>query len=239
MLRKLCWVDLERYSPDPHGFIGVADFQFPDLPILPETLLLLDLKTQDHWIDLVNISHVLLRDLGATAHILHLAGRDYADAKFRPFRMEDCIADLGLEACIEAVSTKIIRQDPKNEAIAALWTHSREIAEHASAIAEDMPGVDPAQAYLAGLMHAIDQLPSLLGWSGPLAELAADRSHGISLAEIWSLPSCVCELFSVPARTRGPWSRIVRAAHARVGMQSFSAESCAACVDRSSTYGLF
>jgi len=226
MLRRLCWVDLDQYRPYPPGFIELADFEFPDLPILPETLLLLDLKMQDPWIDLANISHVLLRDLGATTQILRLAGREYADAKFRPIRIEDCIADLGLEACVEAVSTKFIAQDARNAAIVGLWTHSREIAEHASAVAEDMPGVDPAQAYLAGLLHDIDQLPSLFGWSGPLAELAADKSHGISLAEVWSLPACVCELFSVPdqARPRGPWSRIVHAAHARASMQSISAE---------------
>jgi HDOD domain len=226
MLRRLCWVDLDQYRPYPPGFIELADFEFPDLPILPETLLLLDLKTQDPWIDLANISHVLLRDVGATTQILRLAGREYADAKFRPIRIEDCIADLGLEACVEAVSTKIVAQNARNEAIVGLWTHSREIAEQASAIAEDMPGVDPAQAYLAGLMHAIDELPSLLGWSDPLAELAADKSHGISLAEIWSLPACVCDLFSAPdqARTRVPWSRIVHAAHAQLGVQSFSAE---------------
>jgi len=222
MLRRLCWIDLDQYRPFPPAFIQLADFEFPDLPILPETLLLLDLKAQDPWLDLTDISHVLLRDLGATTQILRLAAREYADAKFRPVRMEDCIADLGLDACLEAVSTKIIVQDAKNEAIVALWTHSREIAEHASAIAEDTAGVDPAQAYLAGLMHAIDRLPGLLGWSGPLAELAMDKSRGISLAQIWSLPSCVCELFSAPdpAGSRGPWSRIVRAAHAQVGRNS-------------------
>jgi hypothetical protein len=227
MLRRLCWVDLDQYRPFPPAFIELADFEFPGLPILPETLLLLDLKAQDPWVDLTDISHVLLRDLGATTQVLRLAAREYADARFRPVRMEDCIADLGLDACLEAVSTKIIAQDAKNEAIVALWTHSREIAEHASAIAEDTPGVDPAQAYLAGLMHAIDRLPGLLGWSGPLAELATEKSHGISLAEIWSLPSCVCELFSAPdwSGNRGSWSRIVRAAHARVSRNSFTPDT--------------
>jgi hypothetical protein len=222
MLRRLCWVDLDQYRPFPPAFIELADFEFPGLPILPETLLLLDLKAQDPWVDLTDISHVLLRDLGATTQVLRLAAREYADARFRPVRMEDCIADLGLDACLEAVSTKIIVQDAKNEAIVALWTHSRAIAEHASAIAEETPGVDPAQAYLAGLMHAIDRLPGLLGWSGPLAELATNNSHGISLAEIWSLPACVCELFSAPhaAGDRALWPSIVRAAHARVSRNS-------------------
>lgn len=228
MLRRLCWVDLDQYRPFPPAFIELADFEFPGLPILPETLLLLDLKTQDPWVDLTNISHVLLRDLGATTQILRLVGREYADAKFRPVRIEDCIADLGLESCLEAVSTKVIAQNAKNEAIVDLWTHSRAIAEHASIIAEDTPGVDPAQAYLAGLMHSIDQLPSLLGWSDPVADLVADKSDGISLAEIWSLPSCVCELFSGQTANRGLWSRIVDAAHTRAGMQSFTAECSAA-----------
>lgn len=222
MLRRLCWVDLDQYRPYPPAFIELADCEFPDLPVLPETLLLLDLEAQDPWLDLTNISHVLLRDLGATTQILRLVGREYADAKFRPVRMEDCIADLGLDACLDAASTRIIPHGANNKAIVDLWMHSREIAEHASAIAEDTPGVDPAQAYLAGLMHAIDRLPGLLGWSGPLAELAANKSHGISLAEIWSLPPCVCELFS--AATHGPWSWIVHAAHARAGTQSFTAE---------------
>jgi HD-like signal output (HDOD) protein len=101
--------------------------------------------------------------------------------------------------------------------------HSREIAKYSKLLAEEMPGINPGEAYLAGLLHAIDLLPEVLGWdsgtSGP-----ADRAHvAMTMARKWALPSCVMELFHEDRRANGaaaPWSGIVRAAHRRANKSS-------------------
>jgi len=75
----------------------------PAIPIMQETLLLLDLAVQESSVDLREISQLVLDDLGATLQILRLAGREYANSHDRPLRIEDCISALGVNACMQAV----------------------------------------------------------------------------------------------------------------------------------------
>ena len=78
------------------------------------------------------------------------------------------------------------------------------------------PNINPDEAYLVGLFHAIGLLPSVLGWDwhepGPVDETLA----GFSMAKRWALPQCVIEFFSeahLPSAAPGRWSDIVRMAH--------------------------
>ena len=65
---------------------------FPGIPVLSETLLVLDLLLQQPSADLTEIARVVLADVGATIEVLRLAGREYGIAEGRPARIED---DLG------------------------------------------------------------------------------------------------------------------------------------------------
>ena len=187
----------------------------PGIPVLTKTLLLLELMVQERCVDLRQMSQLVLSDLGAALQILRLAGWEYGNAEDRPLRMEDCISDLGLEACLKAVSAQILAHDGRQHAIADFWDHSREIAQHSVQIAKQMLNVNPEEAYLAGLLHTIGLLPELLGWRESGETDAA--LVGLRFATRWSLPACVTEFFREIHFAGYPtlWSGIVREAHQR------------------------
>jgi len=188
--------------------------QLPDVPVQMKTILLMDLMVQQRAVDLRQMTQLILSDLGATLQILRLAGREYDTAESRPSRIEDCISDLGLDACLRAVAAQVAPFDGRRDAIAALWHHSREIAEYSRLVAEESSDADPGQAYLAGLLHAIGSLPRALGWSWK--RFGSDsQPDGLELATRWSLPICVVELFSDgdPVGQSIGWAEIVRRAH--------------------------
>ena len=64
----------------------VAAGSDPAIPIMQETLLLLDLAAQESSVDLREMSQLVLDDLGATLQILRLAGREYDNSHDRPLR---------------------------------------------------------------------------------------------------------------------------------------------------------
>jgi hypothetical protein len=190
---------------------------FPDIPVLPETMLFLDLLVQEPCINLREMSQLVLADLGATLQILRLAGREFGHAEGRPVRMEDCISDLGVQECLEVVSRKMLPRDDSQHEIAQLWAHAREIAHHARLIGEEMSDVNPEEAYLAGLLHIIGLLPPLLGWRKTGAN--DGLLVGLMLSKRWCLPHCVTELFSElhPIDYATRFQGIVRKAHENAG----------------------
>lgn len=189
----------------------------PGLPVLPETLLLLELQLQESCVDLREMSQLVLADLGATMQILRLAGREYGNAEGRPVRIEDCISDLGLQACLTAVAAQPLTYDNHPRAIAETWSHSREIANYAKLVAEEVSDVNPEEAYLVGLLHNIGALPAVLGWGRRESGATDAAILGYKMARSWALPRCVTEFFcEVVIPSHAPrWSGIVRSAHER------------------------
>lgn len=194
----------------------------PDVPVQPETLLLIDLEIQESSVDLRAVSQLVLNDLGATVQILRLAALEYGNAEGCPTRIEDCISDLGLAACMEAVSARTVAHDFRHRAIAETWAHSREIAHYSKLIAEETPEVNPDEAYLVGLFHAIGLLPSVLGWDGSETSATDYSLMGFKLARKWSLPRFVVEYFreSQMAGYQTLWPEIVQKAHWRASRPS-------------------
>lgn len=187
----------------------------PDVPILPETLLTMELQLQENSVDLRGFSEAVLGDLGATIQVLRLAGLEYGTAEDRPVRIEDCISDLGLSACVDAAARGTFVRGIQQRADFEMWTHSREIAQYFRQLAENMPGtISPDQAYIAGLLHAIGALPALLGWHR--SELAGNRAlTALKLAERWRFPGYIKDFFCevlIPGY-HPHWSKILIAAH--------------------------
>lgn len=189
---------------------------FPDVPVLPETLLLMDLRVHDRIVDLRDLSQLVLGDLGATLQILRLAGREYGASEDRPHRIEECIADLGLQACLKAAASLTVIRDSRYGTILESWAHAREIAQYCRLLAdENAGGVNPDEAYLTGLFHGLGELPALLGWQWS-GRGKKDGAHvGLKLAEQWALPPCVREYFRemyIPGYG-SQWSGLVQTAH--------------------------
>lgn len=192
----------------------------PDIPVLPKTLLLLELMVQEPCVDLREISQLVLSDLGATLQIMRQISLEYRNAEDRPTRIEDCISALGLEVCLKAVSAQSISQNGRKYAIAEFWDHCGEIAQLSRMVAEEMLDGYPEEAYMAGLFHAMGLLPELLGWKEPSGTDAA--LIGLRLATGWSLPHSVTEFFREIHFPGYPalWSVIVREAHQRANRSS-------------------
>jgi hypothetical protein len=185
------------------------------VPVLLETILRLDLEAQEPAMDLRALSRVVLSDLGATLQILRLAAEQHGDAPDRPSRIEDCISALGASACIEAVSAHAVLHDSRYSAVAETWTHAREVAHYSRLVAEDMADVNPDEAYLVGLLHAVGLLPAALGWTGSERNTFDAARAGLQMARQWSLPQGAVDYFRELSQdgSETPWLEIVHKAH--------------------------
>jgi hypothetical protein len=218
---------LNQAASQSHGSWGVTYPQeamhlpippaadFPDTPVLPETLLLLELQLQEPSVDLSAMSQLILGDLGATVQILRLAGREYGHAEDRPNRMEDCIADLGLEACLEAVSARTVTRGVRHGWLQETWAHSLQVAQYCKLIAQQMSDLNPEEAYIVGLLHSLGSLPSVLGWGWKESKIQDDYLGGFKLAKKWFLPDFLTTSLN-DLHTNGCemlWPNIMRTAH--------------------------
>jgi HD-like signal output (HDOD) protein len=188
----------------------------PDLPVLPETLLMMELSSSQFSVNLHDLSRLILGDLGATLQILRLAGREFGDTGDRPLRIEDCICALGVQACLIEASRHTAVSDIRQYGMLEVWCHSREIAASCRAQAGSLCGnVSPDEAYLVGLCHALGGLPALLRWGWSERCVVGSARIGLRLAERWRLPPSVQEYFLDMERRvpSGPWVELVRSAH--------------------------
>jgi hypothetical protein len=197
---------------------GMRDLalELPDVPVLSETLLLMELKSRDRAVDLTEISQLVLGDLGAALQIMRLAGREDCFAEDLPTRIEDCISGLGLQACIEAMSRQTVKRRHRPAAIVETWTHAQTVAQSCRSLAEEnVIAVNPDEAFLVGLFHTIGMLPEVLGWDWTTSRCSDPDLAGLRMAEGWSLPQCVVEYFSElqSLSEPGKWREIVHRAH--------------------------
>jgi HD-like signal output (HDOD) protein len=195
----------------------------PAIPALPETLLRLDLLVQQRCINLRDVTDLVLADVGATLQVLRSAGREFSSPAERPARIADCICHLGIAECERAISSQTVPEDGWQPAMLEFWAHCGSTAQYCKLIAENMSGINPDEAYLVGLLHALGSLPELLGWSGPGA--VCGSLAGLRLAIRWPLPDPVVEYFNdlhqETYTTR--WLGVVRSAH---GARSTTPPSC-------------
>ena len=194
---------------------------FANVPVLPETLLLIDLEMQGPSVDLGRLTQLILGDLGATIQILQLANHMHNDADGCSLRIEDLISDLDLDTCVEALSERVVCHSGRHKAILELWTHSREIAHWCRIIAEEAQDPRPNDAYLLGLFHAVGSLPATLGWGDSQGRWTDSAVVGVELVKRWPLPHCVAEFFQ--AQIVGSQAKqldMVQRAHQRVSRSS-------------------
>jgi hypothetical protein len=134
-------------------------------------------------------------------------------------RIEDCICDLGVDVCVEAIESGASPLTGKWASVVATWEHARTVARYAKLIAEHTTiGINPDQAYLGGLLHILGTLPGLFEWAGH------DRAGhpglvAMNLAEAWQLPGYIKDLFCECLGPGGEprWSRILEDAHRLAG----------------------
>jgi hypothetical protein len=201
-------------------------FSLPDIPVLPETLLMMEVSALGSAIDLRQMTEVVLSDLGATIQIMRRVGAEGCFGEEQFNRVEDCISMLGVQACIQAVSRQTVTRAMNKSVIRESWSHARTIAERCKRLAEDTDGnMNPDAAYLTGLLHELGSLPVILEWEPQLTKSDDPTATGFRLAGEWSLPSCVVEYFDELqyAKTVSRRTEIVQRAHE---LSSFSRINC-------------
>lgn len=201
-----------------HPFSGDT---FPDIAVLPETLLAMELQRHNLSFDLSGVTRVILRDPGATLQILRLAGKEYGNGVDRPTRIADCISDLGLKACLAVIERGTLTPVADPEGIRVLWENSRAVARVAAVAAERMPeGIEAGQAYLGGLLHALDRVPALHGW--PCSQTLAGPHLALLLADLWCLPDFLRDMFCEAAAPGfdSRWARLMDKAARLAGIPS-------------------
>lgn len=194
---------------------GIAD-DLPDIPALPETLFLMELKVRESSVDLRDISRLVLSDVGVTLQVFRMAARECGDGEYRPRRIEDCISTLGLEACLRAAAAAACGRSRLSTTVLELWSHSREMAEICKALAEEqICALNAEEAYLVGLLHAIGTIPWVLGWNVANSGLKGKAGTAVKLARQWSLPHCVEQYFgeSQFPGYESSWTELIRVAH--------------------------
>ncbi len=183
--------------------------------MLPETLLKMELELHEISTSLCGFSEAVLSDMGATIQILRLVGEEYGAATDRPIRIEDCISDLGPRACVQAVASDTLLKGDRQQAVPVVWAHSREAAQYFKLFAaQASTRISPDQAYVAGLLHALGALPSMLGWARHGIEGSPARI-AVELAESWHLPHFLKDFFlEVEMSGQSPeWSNFIAVAH--------------------------
>ena len=196
---------------------------FPAVPVLPETLLLMELKARDFSVDLGEMASFVLNDLGATLQILRLAASEFENPEERPVRIEDCISCLGMQACLTAVGQQAVLTGLWHRYLPEVWAHARESAQACRSAAAGA-GVRSEEAYLVGLLHGIGSLPQLLGWRSSSRLKQANRA-AVLLSERWLLPPAVQEFCHAweAGQLDNRWIRMLRMAHPHAGR---SPQSC-------------
>lgn len=204
----------------------------PNLPVLPETLLAMELQLQSSSVDLSEFAETVLSDLGATLQVLRMAGCEYGTDDERPMRIEDFICDFGPAACFEAVAKGAVVRGFQRRVVVEIWSHAREIARNAKHLAEMIPyAISPDRAYMAGMLHAIGSLPAVLEWGW--SEASHDRaSTGLKLAERWAFPSYLRDFFCemMMPGYNPQWSEIIAEAHRLAGRHMDPCAECNAAV---------
>lgn len=190
--------------------------QPPNVPVLPETVLRIELNLGGPSVSLREISRLLLGDLGAALQVFRLAGCEPGFVAEQYNRIEDCISHLGIQTCIDAVSRQIITRDTRKNAVIEAWAHAGAIAGLSALWAEiNDVAIDPSEAYLVGLFHELGSLPALLGWDPKMWRIKDTHSMGLRIAAQCSLPRCIREYFSESRAVESTfrWREVVDGAH--------------------------
>lgn len=195
--------------------------RLPAVPVLPATLLMMELSAQEDPVDLRQLSQAVLSDPGAALQILRKSGSEYSSSEARPARIEECISALGVQACLDVASRRPLSRGMDKQAILQLWEHSRDIAVYCRRVAEaEFEDVNSDEAHLIGLLHDLGAVPTILNWRPVIAAWGNPATAALRLAEKWLLPESVVAYFAEREcrDEAGKWTAIVQRAHDCAGV---------------------
>lgn len=160
------------------------NFSAIELPALPETLIRLLEVCNDPEADIVVVGKTAARDIFIAAKILNLANSAFLGTKSTFVNIEQAVIYLGIDTVRNLAISVSIHEAFREESyfrmmnIGEFWHHSLLTALLAKEFSERIKGVEPAEAYLAGLLHDIGKC--LLNGSNPDQYAEILKSQGDS-----------------------------------------------------------
>jgi HD-like signal output (HDOD) protein len=176
-----------------------GEAEFPSPPALPNTLLQLELRLSAPVADLKDITNIVRSDVGLTAQVLRLAAREIEESPDTIVALSDIVVHVGAEKLgALAARTKPLPPHFSSHAGSTVserfWMHSRLTALLAEELAAQCSDVSREEAYLAGLLFHLGDLPSLLG-RVPTNSNGADSRHvGYRMARAWGFPRALADV---------------------------------------------
>ncbi len=149
-------------TPESPIKAGLLSAPMPRVPVMPATLLSLEMLLHYPSLDLRKVSRLLREDPGALLHLFAVVAEEGAALSDPPARIENYIASLPLERLLKRLVTA---GSPHRDhtSLSTFALHAVTIGFHAQQVAAslDLPG---EQAMLVGTLHELGFLPWALGW---------------------------------------------------------------------------
>jgi len=186
---------------------------FPSVPVLPGTLLGLELLVQRPAFDLRAASYLIGEDPGALLHLFALAGEEYGSAGEGPVRLEECITSLSSQHLLRALATAGGARREQAQ-FADFARHGSAVGRCAQLVADSLD-LSREEALLVGMLHELGTLPSLLGWTSPLPFETESVLWCRELGRRYKLPAELrSALDAVHGKLAGSvWVAVIDAAH--------------------------
>jgi HD-like signal output (HDOD) protein len=170
-----------------------GEAEFPSPPAIPSALLRLDLRLSEFVADLHDITDIIRSDIGLTVQALRLAAREIEKSPGKIVSISEIVVDLGVEKLRTLVAgtgalPNQVRNRPGSRVCERFWAHSRLTALVSEELADRSSNVSPEEAYLAGLLCHLSDLPSLLGWVTTDSNAQDSTQIGRRMAQAWGFP---------------------------------------------------
>ena len=191
--------DLSLESRPATSFPLLGEAQFSSPPALPSVLLRLEWLLSEFVADLQGITNLIRGDIGLTAQLLRLAARETEGSPDTVVAISDLVVNVGLEKLRALVARTNplpddLSGDPGVKACERFWMHCRLTASVAEELAGRSPGIRSEDAYLAGLLCHLGDLPSLLGQVAPGSDATDTHELGYRMASTWGFPHILAEV---------------------------------------------
>lgn len=165
-----------------------------------------------------DVAEVLSADPAMVVNLIQAANSTVFSGFSETHALRDAVVRLGVETTRELVTVFALRElfqtdEPVSRlAMVRLWEHTREVAAVSWALARAVPGVNPEEAMLAGLLHGVGAIP-IVQYAERYPNLCADEKElcaaiealqgevGGAILRHWGFSETVCET----AEQAGQW----------------------------------
>ena len=163
---------------------------------MPDSLLLLQVLLSGPVVNVHAVAEAIRNDVGLSIRFLQLIGMQHETTEIDISKCLMLTSVSRLRAL--TATTEIISRHPKGraglKACERFWAHARLTALMAEERAQKQSLADNEQAYLAGLLFRIGELPDVLGWEDHEFSIGSQFDRGYDLAVKWNLPLLLTEV---------------------------------------------